>query len=427
MVRFALVVMVGLLALYGATTLLEVHRNHKWKPEVDYRSYRAAALTAARGGDIYSFHRSGDKHQRTTPYTYPPLLASVLYPLARLPLALGFYLWSLLMLVTLGIALWLVQRSTALLGAPRPDLLAAAPLLVCPFLLDSNLYWGQVNVLVTALLAGAVLAGLQKRSATAGSLIALAAALKVLPALVILWFVVRRDTRALAGFGGTLVVALLVVPSLVGGPRWAWETNLAFLDLLHGVATEGRAGLQSYYSGLQNGSLMATFDRLFGGSGKKALLLSLSQSRINSLVALSRLILLAVSLGALLRVTLFRQREPLALQLWVLSVSLLVVAGWLSNYLLWDHHLVGLLILLPLTAAVALDPRLRARWRLPLGAGLVAGVLVLTSGFYPGSRRWGVQLLCLLVLWGSLVWVLINVHRARDPEPPAPQQLQLPL
>jgi alpha-1,2-mannosyltransferase len=394
MERVAVLVMAALLLLYAASTLSEVYRNHKWQPEVDFRAYRATALAAGRGGDIYGHHRSGDNHLRTTPYTYPPLLACLLFPLAKLTLALGYYLWCGLMLVTLWIALLLTKRSVAVLGVGRPGLLAVAPLLLCPFVLDSNLYWGQVNVLVTALLAGAVLMGLRNRSAAAGSLIALAAALKVLPVLAMLWFVLHRDYRALAGFFVTSIVALFFIPALVGGPGWAWDTNLAYATLMHGVLTEGRAGLQSYYTGLQNGSLVATFDRLFGGSGEKSLVVSLTQHRIDGMVRLIRLTLVAASVAALARVTLWRHRDSLKPQLWVMALSLLTITGWLMNYLLWDHHLVGLLIMLPLL---------------------------------PGSRRWGVQLVCLFVLWGSLFWALVTVHRVGAHGPRPGEQLRLPL
>ncbi|MFH2009285.1 MAG: glycosyltransferase family 87 protein [bacterium] len=415
-----------LVLLFAAATLGEVYINHKWQPKVDFRAYRATALTAGQSGDIYDYHRSGDHHLRTTPYTYPPLFACLIYPLAKLPLAFGYYLWCGLMLVSLGGAVVLIKRTIQVLGVQRSGLLAVAPLLLCPFILDSNLYWGQVNVLVMTLVAGVVLMEVRGRSLAAGSLLAVAAALKVLPALILLWFLARRDTRALAGFAATAVLVLLGIPALVGGPGWAWEMNVAWVEILLGIVTDGRSALQSYYNGLSNGSLVATFDRLFGGSGNKALLVSISQKRIDSIVNLIRMALVMASIVAVTRASLLRRRALMP-QLFALAVAMLLVCGWLINYLLWDHHLVGLILVLPLLAAVVMDRRLSARWRQPLVVCLVAGVLAMTSGFYAGSRRWGLQALCLLVLWGGTFWALIGADRALVDEHSPGSQLLLPL
>ena len=111
----------------------------------------------------------------------------------------------------------------------------------------------------------------------------------------------------------------------------------------------------------------------------------------------------------------FRPRtEEVERYLWPLAAGLLLLCGWLVNLLMWDHHTIGLLMILPVVAVVCLDPRLPPRWRLPLWVGLLSAVAALTSGFFPGSRRWGLQTLCYLALWGGIAWSLLTAPASGD-------------
>jgi alpha-1,2-mannosyltransferase len=406
-------VAVALAVLYAAATLTEVHEAFKWKPRVDFTMYRDAARTALTGGDLYHFHEArGDM-----PYPYPPLLASVLSPLGLVRLAPAYHIWAVLLMVFLALTVYLTFLILNEIGAPRPALMAAGALLLSLFLLDSNIYWGQVNLPVTALTAWGVLMALRKRSVPAGVLLGIAAALKVLPAALLLWFVIRRDWRAVAAFIGAAVGSLILIPSLVGGVGWAWKMNLEWLKLFWSAIVKGGEGLQShggYTTAIKNGSLSAVVDRLFGGYGHKAKIIRFTAGSVKAISFTLRAAVVCVTAAAVIRQ--FRPRtEAVERYLWPLTASLLLLCGWLVNLLMWDHHTIGLLMILPVVGAVCLDPGLPPRWRLPLWVGLLSAAAALTSGFFPGSRRWGLQTLCYLALWGGIAWSLLSAPPADEP------------
>jgi len=274
-----------------------------------------------------------------------------------------------------------------------------------------------------------VLLGIRGRTTSAGALIGLAAAMKVLPAALVLWFVVRRDWKAVGAAVGTALACLLIIPSLVGGPGWMIDMNRGWLDLFFSALTRGGEGLQSnggYLAHSKNGSVVAICDRMFGGSGQAPNLTQLSQDTINGIALLLRLTILFVSVAAVARV--YRPRradvEP---YLWPLSASLLLLMGWMVNLLLWDHHTIGVALILPIVATACLDGRLPEATRSALWLGLTAAIMGLASGFFPGARKIGVPTLSLALLWGSIAWALVTAPPPAPPPMPEPErQLELP-
>lgn len=427
--RIVVWLLIGLGLLFAATTLAEVYSAFKWAPRVDFTMYHDAAQVVLAKENLYHFNEPGVK-PGNLPYPYPPLLASLLSPLGKVPLAVAYHLWVGALLVCFGVLVWISIRVVRRCGGPRPVLLVSAAMFLSMILVDSNVYWGQVNVPVVTLVAGATLLALRGRTGWAGALIGVATALKLLPAALMLWFLVRRDWRALGAFAVALVTGVFVVPMIAGGPAWAWEMNKEWLSLVFGAVTHGTAGLQAhggYVTGHKNGSLAAIFDRLFGGHGMKgALIVMLPQPVIDSVTTLVRLTVLATSTAATVRV--WRPRAP-EVERWMLplAMSLLLLCGWLYNLILWDHHTIGLVLILPVVAGAALDTRLAPHWRRALWFALVAGSAGLASGWFTGSRRWGLQTLCLMLLWGGIAWALITApppialeNTPTDPQLPLP-------
>lgn len=404
-----------------------VFTSYKWSPRIDFTSFHAAARTALEGGNLYEFHREPGGPRGILPYPYPPLLASLLAPLAKLNLGWAYWIWIGINALSLGLTVWFVSRLLALLEVPRPLLITLVAALGSLVMLDANVYWGQVNLPVTAIVAGAVLALQRQRSVTAGVLVAVATGIKVLPAALVIWFLVRRDWRALGAFCLTLAAALMLVPALAGGLGWAWRMNLEwcgrFWQALVGGAQNFTLGTYVVHS--KNGSLPAIFDRFFGGHGARPIVVKLSQASIDGLGLISRLTIAATTIASLAWLTPSRRRSPVVEPwLWPLAASALLLCGWLMNILLWDHHLVGLLIVLPVVAGAALDPRLSPRWRRPLWIGLMASTALVTGGWFDAARIWGLVTLGLLILWACILWALISVPPAAPP--PLPKQLELP-
>lgn len=156
------------------------------------------------------------------PYLYPPSLAEGMIPFTQLPCGEVAQAWRLL-----GIVLW--GGVTALLAVqlmrawPRRLSILAASLavtlsLLC-FPLQDGLGLGQVTLPLLALLA--IVPALDRRGRWgqlgAGALLAVAAAVKVLPVALLLYWALRRRWHALLG---ALVVGsmLLALAFVVSGP-----------------------------------------------------------------------------------------------------------------------------------------------------------------------------------------------------------------
>jgi hypothetical protein len=129
-------------------------------------------------------------------YRYPPLLAILFRPLAVLPFGVAAAIWETLVVASL--------IGTVLVLRPDRMRLAVFGMLFLPIMWSVSI--GQAQVPVTFLVAlGSPWA------------IALAAHLKIFPALVAIWWLGRRDWRALGWFAawaiGLGLVQLVIEPS----------------------------------------------------------------------------------------------------------------------------------------------------------------------------------------------------------------------
>lgn len=130
------------------------------------------------------------------PFTYPPLAAVVFSPLSLVSLEAAGVVVTVLSLVALFGALLVTLDSLGI--APRTTLVwtALGGLAVAMTLepVSSTLDYGQINILLMALVAFDCLA--KRTPLPRGVLIGLAAAVKLTPAVFVLYFLLRRDFRA---------------------------------------------------------------------------------------------------------------------------------------------------------------------------------------------------------------------------------------
>ncbi len=427
--RLALILAIVLGLLSALSTVNVVYQAFKWSPRVDFTMYHNAAQTVLAHESLYHFHEPGGYRAGSLPYPYPPFFASLLAPMGKISLGRAYYSWVAFLILCLGLLVWLTAKIVEQAGGPRPWLLALGVFSLSFFLLDSNLYWGQVNIPVMTLVAGGLLLTMRGRSGWAGVCIGLAAAIKLLPAAILLWFLVRRDWRATASFLATFLASVVLVPMVAAGPGWMIQANREWLDLLLAALTKGGRGLQSnggYIPGYKNGSIVAIADRMFGGGGLRGhLLVHLHQSTIDAIAKTVRLGIVLASTIATAFVSV-RRDPPLERWLAPLAFSLLILAGWLINLLMWDHHTIGLLLILPVVAGAALDGRLDPSWRRPLWVGLIAGSTGLASGWFPGSRIWGLQTLCFFITWACIGWALIRAPLPKFDDSPLIQTQSAP-
>src|SRR5262245_19487030 len=163
-------------------------------PMSDLHAYVDAAARLNAGQPLYDQPAGVDDPAF---YRYPPLLAIAFRPFAALPFDVVATGWTAVLLAALALT---VLR----LGARRRETWIVMAMLARPT--GWALVIGQAQVVVTLLVAlGNPLA------------IALATNVKVLPALVAVWWIGRRDLRGLGWF--VAWVAVLVLVQLVIEPR----------------------------------------------------------------------------------------------------------------------------------------------------------------------------------------------------------------
>jgi Glycosyltransferase family 87 len=178
-------------------------------PLADVHAYYDAGQRLNAGLPLYANTADVDS---ASFYRYPPLLAIIFRPLALLPFNVAALLWEVGIVAALGLT---IRR----LGLRRRSTWLALGILSAP--IAWAVVIGQAQVWVTFFL-------------TLGSpaWVALAAQLKLFPALVALYWLGRREWHALARFVGW--VALLVAFQLVLEPAG----TIAFL----GTANLGQVG-----------------------------------------------------------------------------------------------------------------------------------------------------------------------------------------
>ena len=184
------------LLLAAACTVTLVYASLAYHLDLDV--YRIGARVWLAGGNLYGALPPTAQGVRM-PFTYPPLAAIILSPLSLIPLHAAGIVLDLAIVAVLALALRPFRRR---LGWELGWVLPAA-LLLEPA--RGNLAYGQIDVFLMALVIADCLTGSPRwpRGALAG----LAAAMKLTPALFIVFFLLRRDYRAAATMGVSFATA----------------------------------------------------------------------------------------------------------------------------------------------------------------------------------------------------------------------------
>ncbi len=372
-----------------------------WEPStIDLQVYVYAVKDMLAGRDIFA---------TTTPFwnlyfIYPPIAAILMAPLALGPYVLWQVLW------TAGLV-WAQQSVLRRCGAPRGwrlGLLGVA-VLVAVEPIRTTLGYGQVNTLLMALVVadlfpdrssgpdsgrrrgGSRLRGLR------GVLIGLAAAIKLTPALFVVFaFLIAKKRVAI-----TAIVSFVVFTGI--GAVLLFSETVIFFGGLSGGDTRTASPL---YTG--NQSLLGVFFRL------------VDSSRVTTLVGLAISGLVAI-LGCLVAAHWWRLGQK------VFAVALVGLSTCLASPLSWTHHYVWIL---PLAVAVfsagATSPI--PRWARGLGGFWVVWVAIclpLAVLPYGGGRERTFDALQQLVanlgpvvgvvLIAGLAWQLVITTRTPRP------------
>ena len=135
-------------------------------------------------------------------FTYSPFAAIVFVPVAALPLALARVLWDLASIAALAYSCVLILK----LGGYQPSRLMVAGVTAAAIALDpvyETLFLGQINLILLALILTDIWRVAHGRAAGIG--VGIAAAIKLTPAIFILFFLLAGRTKAAFIAAGTFV------------------------------------------------------------------------------------------------------------------------------------------------------------------------------------------------------------------------------
>ncbi len=292
-----------------------------WQPVmVDLEVYRQAARVLLTGGDFYALPGQ-------LQFLYPPLAAVLSVPLALLPTTLVQIGWT----VCGVLALLAVLHRVGLQGWVLSLVATASIVFAEP--VRQTLGFGQLGIFLVALVVLDLVPGprvLSRRLLPEGVWTALAACIKLTPALFAVYLLLVRRTRA---FVVALISAVvLTLAAAVVVPRQSIE--------FWGRLAHGDTGLGHSIIYFTNQSALADAVRVFGlGSG--AALLGLAVSAV------------VAALGAWAAVLWHRRGDvPLAVMLGGIATLLASPVSWLHHFV-WVVPLGVVLVrdLLPVGAA----------------------------------------------------------------------------
>jgi alpha-1,2-mannosyltransferase len=199
---------------------------------LDLRIYVNAVRWWADGNPLYAFAHD-DPIQGRLGFTYPPFAALVLAPLG----ALGFRASIVLFVVGTAVAValtsfWLVRPIARRHGVPLWFACALAlPLISTLEPIRETVTFGQINMLLVVLVLTDLLIVAPRWPRLAGIGIGIAAAIKLTPAIFIIYLLITRRWRAALTATATAAGATLLAAAVAWHDSWhfwtaaLWETG----------------------------------------------------------------------------------------------------------------------------------------------------------------------------------------------------------
>ncbi|GAA0796976.1 glycosyltransferase family 87 protein [Spirilliplanes yamanashiensis] len=271
----------------------------------DLRIYVSAIRWWTDGNPLYDYTQP-DRVQGLLYFTYPPLAAVLMWPLAQLPLGAVIAVFTLGTVVAVFVTTWWLIRP-----APVPAWFALGVAVPPLFLLEpirETVTFGQINMLLIVLILADLLIGVPRQARWTGAGIGLATALKLYPGIFILHLLATRRWRAAATAAATAAGVTLLVAAVAPAASWAFWTDALW-------ATE-RVGRTDYTG---NQSLWGTLSRLAAPAEPSRLLWA---------------VLVALVLGY----GLWRAARLAAAGDEVAALTVTGVTGALISPITWAHH-----------------------------------------------------------------------------------------
>lgn len=342
------------------------------------------------------------------PFTYPPLAAIAFCPFAWLHMPAASVAITVLTLLLLIVSTTIVLTaldvwagSKVLPGPVWARRLWLAAMLVAPATLwlepiSSNFAFGQINVVLMTLVIADCLP--RRTPWPRGLLLGLGIALKLTPAVFLLYFLLRRDGRATLTALASFVAATLVGFALAWHDSWEYWTHTA-----RNTARIGDAALNT------DQNIAGALARLGLGEHERFLLW-----------AGACLLVLALTVWAMQRV--LRAGEP------ALALICVALFGLVVSPVSWSHHWVWVLPAVVVTTVLAWRRRNAVLAVLSVvGVALMRWTPIdLLPKHHEATANWWRQLLGMSYVWWALAVIIaagITVSARRSPQDAAAPEL----
>jgi alpha-1,2-mannosyltransferase len=305
---------------------------------IDLDVYRMSAQAWLDGRPLYrdsaSFHTASGAD---LPFTYPPLSAIVFTPFTWLSYHAASVVMTAITLVLLVVSTMIVlaalevwQTSAVSTGPAwaRRCWLAVAIAVVAIYYFEpirTNLVLGQINVVLMTLVLADCLP--RRTPWPRGLLLGLAIALKLTPAVFLLYVALRRDKHA------ALTAAMSFVGATLLGFALAWRDSLEYWTST--LRDTNRIGTSGYF---KNQNIVGALARL-------------------DLTNTERLTIWMVGSFALLAMTVWAARRTLRADEPVLALCCIALFGLVVSPVSWSHHWVWVVPTLLTTGALAYQRR----------------------------------------------------------------------
>lgn len=362
---------------------------------IDTDVYRMGGQAWMEGRPLYAdgamFHTQAGLD---LPFTYPPLSAIVFAPLALVSLPVASVAITATTLLLLVVSTWIVlSRLEVGASAHRWWLAVGLAALAVWWLepIQANFSFGQINViLMTLVIADCVP---RRTPWPRGLLLGLAIALKLTPAVFLLYFVLRRDIRAVLTALSSFVAFTLVAFALA--PR---DSSQYWMTTVHNTERIGDATYQT------NQNAAAALARLGLGHGTHFLAWTAACLAALALTVWAVRRVLAADPGS----------GPDGGHQPVLALVCVALFGLVVSPVSWSHHWVWVLPTLVVSLVLAYRHRDRA-----LAVVAVAGAALmvwppidLLPEHHESAASWWRQLFGMSYVWWALA--LIAVAGARS-------------
>jgi alpha-1,2-mannosyltransferase len=357
---------------------------------IDIEVYRMGGRAWLDGQPLYA----GDAMFHTLsglglPFTYPPLAAIVFSPFAWMSLPVASVTITVITLILVLLSTWIVLTRLAVWPASavtrepawlrRTWLAAGIVALAVMYLepIDANFDFGQINVVLMTLVIADCLP--RRTPWPRGMLLGIAIALKLTPAVFLLYFLLRRDGRAALTAVGTFVAASLL------GCALAWRDSAEYWTktILH-TDRIGSAALNT------NQNIAGALARL-----------GLDKSTHFVLWTLACFAVLALTIWAVRRVLIAHQPA--------LALMCVALFGLVVSPVSWSHHWVWALPTVITGAVIAYRGR-----NIALGLATAVGValmiwvpLELLPKHHEETASWWRQLLGMSYVWWALAVIVV--------------------